>query len=239
VYVHGGEPPEGAKLEKPVGSKMPLFSLNGVKKNPSRKKGSGVSTRRGRGGSSIRGSLAAYGQVRKPSMRRICFNFQKGRCTKGSTCRYMHMYEGAVATPQQELQPSTITRAHPYTAAVQLQPYQQIVTQPQIATVNNEVLPAGWSAQYDPQHQINYYYNLYTGKSQWEAPTSPALPCTIPENPAAMANVVKVGIQTQQGVIQKPMYVQAGQNTLFARVIAQHAVGQPNLAAVRQSQYPE
>lgn len=221
VYVHGGEPPEGAVLVKPPRSKIPVFSALGVKQSRSRKKGRGVSTKMGQGPQG-NGSLGAYGkvQVRRHAMRRICFNFQKGLCTQGSTCRYMHMHEGAVGRQQQEL------RAQPYPG-----------TQPQTSTLNEEGLPAGWSSQYDHQHQIKYYYNLYTGKSQWEEPTSPALPITIPENPVAMANRVKVGVHTQQGTTKKPMYVQAGQNALFARVIAQHAVAQPSRAHVKQLQY--
>jgi len=230
VYVHGGEPPEGAVVEKPTGSKMPVFSVHGPKQSTSRKKGRGVSTKKGRGGAQAKGSFGAYGkvQVRRHPMRRICFNFQKGLCTQGSTCRYMHMHEGAVGRQQQELQSSNIMRAQPYSGTAQL---------PQTSTLNEEGLPAGWSSQYDHQHQIKYYYNLYTGKSQWEEPTSPALPITIPEKPAPVANIVKVGVQTQQGTTQKPMYVQAGQNALFARVITQHAVAQPSRAHVNQLQY--
>lgn len=236
MYVHGGEPPEGAVVEKPTGSKMPVFSENRIKNGPPRKKGRG--SKKGRGAPQGKGSFGAYGkvQVRRPSMRRICFNFQKGQCTQGSTCRYMHMHEGAVGRQQQELQSSNMMRAQPYPGTMQLQPYQQTVTQPP-NSLNNDGLPAGWSSQYDHQHQIKYYYNLYTGESQWEEPTSPALPKTIPENPAAMANIVKVGVQTQQRTTQKPMYVQAGQNGLIARVIAQQAVAQPGRAQVKQLQY--
>jgi len=251
VYVHGGEPPEGARPIKPSGSKMPVFSENASKKSRSGKKGRGGSAKVGKVGSARgrvgnvasqrRGSFGAYGKIRKPTnMRSICFNFQKGLCTRGSTCMYMHMHEGTVGRKQQKLQPTTlpiIARAQQYPANIQLQPYQQVVTQPQASTLNKNGLPAGWSSQYDPKHKINYYFNLYTGKSQWEAPTSPALPRTILGNPAAMANTMKVASETRQGTTQKPTYVQAGQNVLFGRVIAQPAVAQPNGARVQQLQY--
>lgn len=260
VYAHEGTAPEGAKVVKPAGTKMPVFALKReVRKKVSAKRGRGRIAPRGRlRGSRGRGinlrsrGRGGYGKfARRAPIRSICFSFQKGRCNRGSSCDYMHMHEGSVGGIQpkvQNLMPAAssistmpmvaavvpgVARAQPYPAAVQIQPYQQVVTQQKVSPNNQKALPAGWSSQFDPTHKINYYFNLYTGKSQWEEPTKPALPSTTQRNPANTAKKVQNVGHTQRGATQQPTYVQAGQNAFRGQAVAR----QRNLAFGQQLQY--
>jgi len=174
----------------------------------------------------------------------VCFDFQKGLCQRGSRCRYMHMHKGTVETQQRlkpTLQPVMMqivmpgSQVQPYPATVQYQPYHQAVpVQPAAVPVQPAAtqvymppgtiqvkmeLPAGWSALLDPKHKVNYYYNMHTSKSQWEKPTSPALPIGVP-------NVQQDATLRQAAAIQQPVYVQPGQAAVYREVVTQPNPGQ-------------
>jgi len=188
----------------PDGAKMPVFSDQKVERKikacrkgndnvrsrwrgrRGRGQGSGRSQGRGRG---TRGRRGSYSKASKlDERRRLCFAFQKGACHRGASCRYIHMFEGAVGGVQQHFQLSYQPiqqpvlagqfRAQPYPATVMAQPIQHVTPAQPIETITtsgNDLLPAGWSREFDPKHGINYYYNIYTGVSQWEKPTKPVV----------------------------------------------------------------
>jgi len=98
---------------------------------------------------------------------------------------------GQLHPARRQMQQSSRTQPYPATQQMQLQAgvqsygkvqYQQVAVQPAatqvqaipVAAQTVAALPVGWAMQYDSNHKTNYYYNIYTGESQWEVPTTPA-----------------------------------------------------------------
>jgi len=210
----------------PEGAKMPVFSDKKVKRqinacrkgNDSRRLSRGRGRRgkgRGRGrsqgcGRGTRGRRGAYGKASKLDERRkLCFDFQKGACHRGASCRYIHMFEGAVGKVQQNFplsyqpmqQPVVLAgRLSAYPATVTVQPIQQIIPAQPIKTITTsgkDLLPAGWSRGFDPKHGIDYYYNIYTGESQWEKPTKPVVPKNVLTSSAPVVPTIQQPVLMQ------------------------------------------
>jgi len=52
----------------------------------------------------------------------------------------------------------------------------EVMSMPIAAPGQGTSLPAGWSMQFDPIHKCCYYFNMYSGESQWEEPKVAAVP---------------------------------------------------------------
>jgi len=52
----------------------------------------------------------------------------------------------------------------------------EVMSMPVAAPGQGTSLPAGWSMQFDPNHKCCYYFNMYSGESQWEVPKVAAVP---------------------------------------------------------------
>jgi len=128
--------------------------------------------------------------------RNICHLFQIGKCTRGASCWFMHLYSGVVGRTKGGLNSVRIEpsvkqrqlsmRVQPYPATLQpqllapAQPLQMSTSiQAEVTPIASQgqvtSLPEGWSLQYDSNHKCCYYFNIYSGESQWEVPTTSAL----------------------------------------------------------------
>jgi len=137
--------------------------------------------------------------IKGTKRRNICRAFQSGKCARGVSCWFMHLYSGVLGETQgvfnslhgqsSSQQRQLAMRVQPYPATSQplilaQAPLQQVsngiqaevMSMPIAAPGQGTSLPAGWSMQFDPIHKCCYYFNMYSGESQWEEPKVAAVP---------------------------------------------------------------